>query len=227
MPPAPGEDSRTLFITFTQVGKGPASFQFGAKALVSSLYRTLYSGRIAVFHPQPAPLFHQKREICDEFHMPQLGDLSLKLSEPISALWECVTSSGLRLNDYDSIVLCSPTALALRNVDHLFTEAMAGAMWRKEHFIIASPPNRLSEIVAEAMEVSAKTRGQEAVCACGAPFEYREVLMDAVLPPAQANPAIQFSPYSDATATNRWLVGRFLEAFEYKCLESIAINSIF
>ena len=222
----PAESS--LFITFTLAGRAAAASRLGAKILVTSLFRTLYSGRLVLFHPTEVPLFAQKRETCDEYHVPQLAELSAKNMGSISLLWESLQSSGIDYKSYDNIILCTPTAVALRNIDHFVSNLEDFAQWRGQHLIVVAHSTRVDSFISTVFDrAQSRGVGRDGLQSVGGLPEPEEVAFEAARDFGGPPPCLAFAPCVEPASVQRWQTLRYLEAFHYRSLEELAKEAIF
>lgn len=95
------------------------------KEFVSSLLRSLFSGRILLFRNDEMPLFRVERSQLEEIAipLPKAGTTSATIANR-EFLW----TLGERIDPSPRqwVVVANPAGLALRNIDHLFVPELPG-----------------------------------------------------------------------------------------------------
>ena len=115
---------RNLVYTVAIDRPGQTGHRNMAKMLVSSLLRTRFSGDIMVFHNSPAPLFMVARAGVREVKMPAPTRIRTDQQFVMHAQ-SCKHGVAEHIDTaaYDRVMFIDCDALALRNIDHLFTGA--------------------------------------------------------------------------------------------------------
>ena len=92
--------------------------------LVSSLLRTRFSGDIMVFHNSPSPLFMVAREGVREVHL-RVQEGGWPDGDFVAYAQSCKhgVAAHIDMAAHDRIMFIDCDALALRNIDHLFSGA--------------------------------------------------------------------------------------------------------
>ncbi len=98
------------------------------KRLVSTLLRSLYSGRIAVFRNQEHPLFKIERKALSEFPVPfGIADRSETSRREITRQFLFGVDNFVTPERRQWVLITNPASLALRNPDHLFAPDSGGS----------------------------------------------------------------------------------------------------
>lgn len=109
-----------LLITIDPRGGRDGRANVNQKAFVSSLLRTLFSGRIQAISASESPLFKVERRHVDEFHMAKADS-----ADPSKAICGQIREH-VRPGPDQWVIVADPASIALRNVDHLVPPVLPG-----------------------------------------------------------------------------------------------------
>ena len=115
---------KNLVYTIALDRRGQTGHRNMAKMLVSSLLRTRFSGDIVVFHNSPVPLFMVARDGVREVRL-KVPDGLRSEQHFVMRAQSCKHGVARHIDTaaYDRVMFIDCDALALRNIDHLFTGA--------------------------------------------------------------------------------------------------------
>lgn len=103
------------------------SADISAKALVSSLNRSLFSGTITVFRKSKFPLFRIERcgvnEVCIDHAARTCGD---ELRQTVNQQFYSALMEYIKPERHQWVLVANAAGLSLRNIDHLIQQDSAG-----------------------------------------------------------------------------------------------------